>query len=127
MQNGLRRTNTGQIIEREKYEKAETHKGEKMAEEITEGVFAIKDFDKNKTWLINPETKEEMEVDEGLDIDHGEFIKMKEADVAPNLYCVVEQKNGKKTFVEAHVTNMKNVEEIKDALFAIMPEKEQKP
>lgn len=55
---------------------------------IFEGIARVVDFNKDKTWLFIPQTNSELEIDESLDIDHDEFIKMREANVEPNLYCI---------------------------------------
>ncbi len=83
---------------------------------IFEGIACVIDFNKDKTWLFIPQTNSKLEIDEGLDIEHGEFVKMREAKVEPNLYCIVKEYTGKRYFEEAHFTNMTNVDEIKDAL-----------
>ncbi len=88
---------------------------------LTEGIFAVRDFSKDKTWLINTENNEEIEIDEGLDVDHEEFVKMKKENISPNLYCIIEERNGKKTFREAHVTNIDDIEDVREALNALMP------
>lgn len=83
-----------------------------------EGIFVLKDFSKDKTWLIDPKTNKEIEVDEGLDIDHGEFVKIKESGIKQNLYCILKEVEGRKYFEVACLTNLNDITEIKNLLSA---------
>ncbi|MFH0837012.1 MAG: SEC-C metal-binding domain-containing protein [Candidatus Aenigmatarchaeota archaeon] len=87
-----------------------------MKTEKIEGLFIVKDFNEDKTWLIYPDTNEEIIVDEGLGVDHDEFLKMKNAKIPPKLYCIINKIDGKNSFETANFTNMENMGEIKEVL-----------
>lgn len=83
---------------------------------VFEGIAHVADFSKDKTWLFIPQTKSEIEVDEGLGLDHDEFVKIQKEELKTNLYCVIKELAGKRYFERAYVTNMDNVSEIKSTL-----------